>query len=335
MPPELDFHPDCAVPDTLVSQIHLLDECNLRCKHCYVGEKRFEPRKKPSTNELKKRITLMTDFGKKMGFKEHTMNISGGEPTLRGDLTEIMQHIVDEGASPLLITNGLNLTPELAREIKQMGAGSVSISIEGTREYNDSLRGRGTFEKIIEAVNNAKDAGLRVILGITISKANVGNVKRLFEMLDGKVDKFHIREVTAIGAGQDLQNLSRKERREFYEFAHNWKGKTTLFIEDPPYCTISPDLPEERAGCAAFICLFCVDVNGSVYPCRKIPHKMGTVYNLDGAWNSELAKKLRNRDFNGKCGSCNIKWSCGGCRGYASATTGDMLGSDDRCLRNE
>lgn len=235
----------------------------------------------------------------------------------------------------MLITNGLNFSSELAEKIKKIGVESVSISIEGARQYNDSLRGEGTFDRIIKAVDNAKEAGLRIILGVTISKANVENVKELFEMIDGKVDKFHIREVTTIGAGQDLSNLSRKERKDFYEFAHDWNGKTTLFIEDPPYCTISDDLIEERAGCAAFICLFCVDVDGSVYPCRKIPHKMGTVYDLNSAWNSKLAKKLRNRDFNGKCGSCMIKWSCGGCRGYASATTGDILGSDDRCLRNE
>lgn len=128
-------------------------------------------------------------------------------------------------------------------------------------------------------------------------------------------------------------NLSEDERRQFYSFAHKWSGKTKLFIEDPPYCTISEDLVDERAGCVAFICLFCVDVDGSVYPCRKAPSKMGTVYNLKKAWNSELAKKLRRRDFKCKCGSCEIKWSCGGCRGYALQSTGNILDSDSRCFR--
>jgi radical SAM protein with 4Fe4S-binding SPASM domain len=318
------------VPTELISQIHLLDECNLRCTHCYVGDNRFKPREKPELATLKKRIKTLCDFSRKQGFEEHTMNISGGEPTLREDLFEIITFIKENNATPMLLTNGMLLGREFAEKLKKAGCSHLQVSMEGLRGYNDAIRGRGTFEKALKAVENAKAAGLTTVIGITLSANNIHNMEDFFKTLDGRADKFHVREVTGIGAGKNHTPLTPEERKNFYEFAYNWKGNTRLFVEDPPYCTTSSDLVERRAGCAAFICLLCVDVDGSIYPCRKAPVKMGHIDNLDAAWNSQIALRLRNRDFDGKCGSCEIKWSCGGCRGYA-ASKGDILGSDERC----
>lgn len=322
---------DIPVPTELISQIHVLDQCNLRCTHCYVGDDRFKPRKKPDLGTIKKRIKAISDFSKARGFKDHTMNVSGGEPTLRKDILDIIGYIKENDAVPMLLTNGMLLTEDFARKIKDAGCNHVQISIEGLGEYNDSIRGDHTFEKAVKAVENAGAVGLKVVVGTTLSRGNIGHIKDFFKTLDDKVDKFHVREVTGIGAGKDLKLLTPDERRDFYEFAYNWDGKTRLFIEDPPYCTIAEDLVEKRAGCAAFICLLCVDVDGSIYPCRKAPIKMGHIDDLESAWNSPTAIRLRNRDFDGKCGSCDIKWSCGGCRGYA-ASKGNLLGSDDRCF---
>ncbi|MEE8401621.1 MAG: radical SAM protein [Candidatus Hydrothermarchaeaceae archaeon] len=320
------------VPTELISQIHVLDQCNLKCTHCYVGDNRFKPRKMPDLKTLKKRIKTISDFSKKMGFKDHTMNISGGEPTLRGDLLDIIRYITENDAVPMLLTNGMLLDLDFAKKIRDAGCCHVQISIEGLEKYNNSIRGADTFKKALKAVENANAADLKVVIGTTLSEGNIGNMRDFFKKLDGKVDKFHVREVTGIGDGKNLKLMTPKERKDFYEYAHSWNGKTRLFIEDPPYCSVSDDLVDKRAGCGAFICLLCVDVDGSVYPCRKAPVRMGHVDDLDSAWNSPVALKLRNRDFEGKCGSCEIKWSCGGCRGYA-ASRGNLLGSDYRCLR--
>lgn len=319
------------IPTELISQIHLLDQCILRCTHCYVGDTRFKPRKKPDLNTLKDRIKKICDFSKQLGFKDHTMNISGGEPTIREDLLEIISYIKENDAIPMLLTNGQLLTEEFAERIKDAGCEHIQISIEGLGEYNDSIRGKGTYEKAIKAAEIARKAGFKVVIGTTLSGGNIDHIQEFFNSLDGQVDKFHVREVTGIGAGKDLELLTPEQRKDFYRFAHDWKGKTRLFIEDPPYCSISDDLVDKRAGCGAFICLLCVDVDGSVYPCRKAPVKMGHVDDLESAWNSPIAIRLRNRDFDGKCGTCDIRWSCGGCRGNAAAR-GNLLGSDNRCF---
>ncbi len=315
----------------MVSQIHLLDECNLRCAHCYVGDTRFRPRPQPDTETLKTWIGRVINFSNRLGFKEHVMNISGGEPTLRKDLPDIIRESCYNGAKPLLLTNGLLFDREVAKKVQEAGCNAVQISLEGPEEINDSIRGEGTFQRVMKAIEYAKELGFRVSVSVTVSKVNFRGLRELFRGLDGRVDKFNLGELLEIGAGVGLEPITAEERFELYRFAKNWQGKTELFLEDPPFCTISPELVEQRAGCGAFICLLCVDVDGSVYPCRRAPVKMGTIDDLEAAWFSEVGKRLRRRDFNGKCGTCSIKGSCGGCRGFAAAR-GDLFGSDTRCF---
>jgi len=320
-------------PTTMVTQIHLLDECNLRCAHCYVGDVRFEPRPQPNTETLKAWIRRIINFSNQLGFKKHIMNISGGEPTLRQDLPEIIREIRNCGAEPLLLTNGLLFDRDLARKVWRAGCKALQISLEGPEEINDSIRGKGTFRRVMKAIELAKELGFRVSVSVTVSKANFRDLRKLLKRLDGRVDKFNLGELIELGAGAGMEPITAEERLELYRFAKDWQGKSELFVEDPPFCSISPELMEQRAGCGAFICLLCVDVDGSIYPCRRVPVKMGTIDDLETAWFSEAGKRLRRRNFNGKCGTCPIKWSCGGCRGFAPAR-GNLFGSDTRCFIN-
>jgi radical SAM protein with 4Fe4S-binding SPASM domain len=315
----------------MVSQIHLLDDCNLRCAHCYVGDVRFKPRPQLDTETLKTWIRRIINFSKQLGFREHIMNISGGEPTLRPDLPEIIREVRKNGAEPLLLTNGLLFDRGLAEKLKEAGCDALQISLEGPEDVNDSIRGKGTFRRVMKAIELAEELGFRVSVSVTVSKANFGRLRELLTELDGRVDRFNLGELLELGAGTGLEPITAEERLELYQFAKDWQGKTELFLEDPPFCSISPELVEQRAGCGAFICLLCVDVDGYIYPCRRAPVKMGTIDDLEAAWFSEAGERLRRRDFNGRCGTCSIKGSCGGCRGFA-AVRGDLFGSDTRCF---
>ena len=259
------------------------------------------------------------------------MNISGGEPTIHSDLLQIIREIRKREITPFLLTNGIKITKEFAQLIKDAGCDLVQISLEGTEKSNDEIRGKGVFKKALNAIKILKDLEFRVVIGITVSKYNVEQLDELWELLDGKVNKFHLREVTPIGAAEGFEKTTNEERWNLYKKIFDWNGKTRVFLEDPPYCTIDPSLIDKRAGCAAMICLMCIDTDGSVYPCRKAPYKMGSIDDIEAAWNNPIAQRMRIRDFDGPCGICNIKGSCGGCRGYAYAH-GNILGSDDRCF---
>lgn len=315
----------------LISQIHILDGCNLRCKHCYVGDRRFKPDPPLSLREVVRRVEILKNFQTNHEFKAQTMNISGGEPTIHPDLLEIISAIKEREITPFLLTNGINMTNNFAQDIKDAGCNLVQISLEGMQETNDQIRGKGVFQKALNAIKILKNLNFRVVVGISISKMNLNELDQIWNLLDGDINKFHMREVTPIGAAEKFENLKVQERWKLYNKINGWSGKTRVFLEDPPFCTIDPEQVKQRAGCAAMICLLCVDTDGSIYPCRKAPYKMGSIDDIESAWNNPIAKKMRIRAFNGPCGSCNIKGSCGGCRGYAYAH-GDILGSDDRCF---
>lgn len=315
----------------LITQIHILDGCNLRCKHCYVGDRRSNPDPPLPLEEVVHRVQILKDFQIRHGFKGHTMNISGGEPTIHPELLDIIREIRKREITPFLLTNGMRITEKFARQIKEAGCNLVQISLEGNEEINDDIRGKGVFKKALDAIDILKKLDFRVVIGITISKLNRDHLEDLWKMLDGKVNKFHCREVAPIGAADNFEKILDEDRWKLYEKINNWRGKTRVFLEDPPFCTIDPELIEKRAGCAAMICLMCIDTDGSIYPCRKAPHKMGTIDDIEAAWNNPIAKRMRIRDFDGPCGTCNVKGSCGGCRGYCYAH-GNILGSDDRCF---
>lgn len=315
----------------LITQIHILDGCNLRCTHCYVGDRRFKSTPPLPLEEITRRIQILKDFQVRHGFKGHTMNISGGEPTIHPNILEIIREIRNREIKPFLLTNGMKITKEFAQNIKDAGCDLVQISLEGTEDTNDEIRGKGVFKKALKAIKILKELDFKITVGITISRMNAEQLKELWQILDGKVNKFHMREVTPIGAAEGFDYITTEERWKLYKKINEWTGKTRVFLEDPPFCTIDPNLIEKRAGCAAMICLLCVDTDGSVYPCRKAPYKMGTIDDIEAAWNNPIANRMRIRDFEGSCGVCNIIGSCGGCRGYAYAH-GNILGSDDRCF---
>ena len=105
-------------------------------------------------------------------------------------------------------------------------------------------------------------------------------------------------------------------------------------LEDPIHCSVDPHYAEERRGCVAGRNHFCVDVDGSVFPCRPLAYRVGHVNYLRAAWYSPEMVRIRNRDFGGQCGRCELKMNCGGCRVHA-LLNGDLFGEDTRCFADE
>jgi radical SAM protein with 4Fe4S-binding SPASM domain len=91
-------------------------------------------------------------------------------------------------------------------------------------------------------------------------------------------------------------------------------------------------------GCHAGIFYFSLRPNGDVYPCTFLPIKVGNIreQSLIDIWrNSKTLNTLRQRSaLKGKCGTCEYRETCGGCRGRAYACTGDFLETDPVCLRD-
>ena len=123
------------------------------------------------------------------------------------------------------------------------------------------------------------------------------------------------------------------------------RSKLEFLIDDPlrhkfdkrieKYFETNPDLSKVWGGCTAACNFLYVLLNKDVLACTAITEPCGNLNDntLEEIWyNSKQVEELRTREnLKGKCGKCKRKYICGGCRAYAYATTGDILGEDSFC----
>lgn len=149
------------------AEMRLTWRCNARCVMCDIWryshdhdhslkeETRLQPlfRHELSTDEAYRVIDQLVPFGLRK------LTISGGEPTLRMDLADVMRHAHGLGVRVQLNSNGTGITCERALELVEAGLQQVNLSVDGpTREIHDSIRGEGLFDKTVAAMKHLKSA---------------------------------------------------------------------------------------------------------------------------------------------------------------------------------
>jgi radical SAM protein with 4Fe4S-binding SPASM domain len=260
-------------------------------------------------------------------------HFSGGEPTIRRDLVQLVEHVfaANQGDA-LLFTNGTRWRPGLAQALKAAGLRWVQISLEGPEALNDAVR--GVYRDAMATLHHLRALDFRVTVSITLTAQNIAAVPDFVRDLDALGLHFHLREVLALGSGTQLQALTSDQRRKFSEWAVAYAGAATVGVEDPVHCSVDHAFARTQTGCVAGRNHLCIDVDGSVYPCRPLRHRVGHVDDLRAAWQHPDMQRLRQRQLYGRCGRCELRWHCGGCRLHAHAR-GDLCGEDDRCFADE
>lgn len=144
------------------------NECNLECEMCY-ATKYDDPKECPLT--LEEIRSVWHECEKQGAFLSI---IEGGDPTLRKDLDHVVKAMHPERNIVVLVSNSLLLTEELIRHYKKIGISVLHLSLDGaTPELNDSIRrSEGLFDKVMQCVQWAKEAGLTVYLSSVLKHTN-------------------------------------------------------------------------------------------------------------------------------------------------------------------
>jgi 12,18-didecarboxysiroheme deacetylase len=176
--------------------------CNLKCVHCYAGSENKKYTGEMSTGEGKQMIDDLAAFGAPV------LLFSGGEPTVRGDLLELMHYAKSKGMRVVISTNGTLITAERAREFAEVGLSYVGVSLDGGRETHDKFRGMdGSFDKAIEGIRNSKAAGIKVGLRMTINKRNYQDIDEIFEIMDREnINRACFYHLVYTGRGSELMD---------------------------------------------------------------------------------------------------------------------------------
>ncbi|HEX9031886.1 MAG TPA: mycofactocin radical SAM maturase [Streptosporangiaceae bacterium] len=312
--------------------------CNLACVHCLSSSGRRDPGEL-TTAECK---ALIDEFERMQVFY---VNIGGGEPTVRPDFWELVDYAVAHRVGVKFSTNGIKITPEVARRLAGSDYVDVQISLDGaTQEVNDAVRGRGSYRTALRAMDNLAAAGFAGFkISVVVTRQNVGQLDEFAALADGYGAQLRLTRLRPAGRGAsvwDELHPTAGQQRALYDWlvAH---GENVLtgdsFFHLAGYGQALPGL--NLCGAGRVVCL--IDPVGDVYACPFAIHDSflaGTVRGDGGftrVWReSELFADLRRPQSGGACASCSAFDACrGGCMAAKFFTGLPLDGPDPECVR--
>ena len=149
--------------------------CNLRCRHCGSDCGPYSQGPELTTEQVLAAFdTVAEDFDP----EDITVTITGGEPLVRKDVFDVASHLARLGFFVSMVTNGTLVTKEVARRLKDSGVEGISVSIDGLESSHEYLRGRGTYDKALQAVEHLASAGIEAVEVIsTVWSRNLGELE--------------------------------------------------------------------------------------------------------------------------------------------------------------
>ncbi len=186
--------------------------CNLKCVHCYTDSDNVKYSNELSTEEGKKLIDSLAEFG------IPSLLFSGGEPLVRKDLFELIDYAAKKNVRPVISTNGTLIDKETAKKIKDSGVVYVGISLDGMEDVNDKFRGvEGAFKNAMKGFENCREVGQRVGLRLTLTKRNYKDLHKIFDFIEREgISRACFYHLVYSGRGTDMykDDLTYSESRD-------------------------------------------------------------------------------------------------------------------------
>ncbi|MBN1323798.1 MAG: radical SAM protein [Methanotrichaceae archaeon] len=337
---------------------NLTRNCNLHCNHCYMDA----TTSKEEEMSLEDGIRLIDDLAE---LKVPVLILTGGEPLMSRNFYAYAIHAGEVGLRTVISTNGTLITPEVARLLKEVDIRYVGVSIDSADPArHDRFRGvEGSYIKAMNGLRNAKEAGLRTGLRVTLTRDNWHEIPRLLDLaLDEGIPRFCLYHLVPTGRGAFMveRDVTPEQRRSVIKLlaqaAMELKDRdleilTTdspmdgaylleLLKDDPERFEHVYKLLQNAGGCSAGIKVANIDHKGDVHPCHFMPHMLlGNVRerSFRDIWVDDPAPELLElrgirHELKGACGECRYLDLCGGCREKALYFKGDIREEDPTCI---
>jgi AdoMet-dependent heme synthase len=332
------------------------EACNLACIHCRrlcdsVGA---DP-EQMSTDEAVRMIDQIAEAGCAI------LVFSGGEPLMRPDLFELLEHARDRRLMPAVASNGTLINDAIAQRLASSGLRRVSISLDGpdATSHDSFRRIDGAFDAAMGAIENLRQAGIGVQVNTTLAAHNHDRLEEMHALASRLgVEALHFFMLVPVGCGLELARNMMLSSQRYEEILH-WiyekdcaEGHLRIKATCAPhYMRVwlqrrkAAGLPLQRSGggmyqmsrgCLAGTEIVFVSHRGEVFPCGYLPTPAGNLRteSFQEIWQgSPVLKAFREPvSLHGKCGACEYMHVCLGCRARAYAATGDVLAEEPCCL---
>ena len=339
--------------------------CNLFCAHCRASADDSQYNDEMTTEECCRLIDQILEIGRPI------IILTGGEPLMRKDVFQIAQYAVSRELRVVMGTNGTLITREIASQMKAIPVSRVGISLDfPAANLQDNFRGKtGAFDAAMAGIDNARKKGVEVQINCTVTKMNLAYLDKLLSLvLDIGAVAFHPFLLVPTGRGKGLKSVELLPQE--YEQTLNWiydkqleLGQKIFFkpTDAPHYLRIVSQrrktvpvntVPSNQSagssagrghptnaitrGCLAGTGFSFISHQGKVKGCGYLDVEAGDVkkQSFRQIWfDSPLFNHLRDlSNIKGKCGVCEYRRICGGCRARAYESTGDYLEAEPYCV---
>jgi radical SAM protein with 4Fe4S-binding SPASM domain len=329
----------------VLSEIALTYRCNLACRFCYAscGCRKDEAAAELGTGEFERILGIIRHEA-----EVRSVSFTGGEPTLRADLEELVAHAKSLGFWVNLITNGTLLSTERVAALKTAGLDSAQVSIEaGEAALHDRIVAHdGAFDRSLAGIRALLAAGIRVHTNTTISALNRDHLEGILDGVESLgLKTFSMNLLMPAGRSLgDLDGLIVTYReigaivRRVAE-ASTRRGLEFLWYSPTPVCLFNPIAHGlGNKGCAACDGLLSISPRGEILPCSSYVKPMANLIEIEGrfketwrnpafAWFQEkrfAPEACRGCDRLAVCqGGCPLYWDAVGC-GELDRTKADI-----------
>jgi len=324
--------------------LELTRRCRFNCRHCRANAERTAGQDELTTEQWRKILESVASYEKCV------VILTGGEPTERGDLIELVEYSRQLGLRAVMATCGYAINDTSLAALKSAGVQALSFSLDGaTAETHDAFRRTpGAFDIVIRAAEATRRAGLRFQINTTITRTNLAEVPAIAELarqLGAAV--FNPFILVPTGRGDKI----REEILEPSQYA-TLLGDLLALRNDSPIelrVTCGPQYARlyreanlqqplvQISGCMGGRGFGFISHRGDIQTCGFLDISAGNLvengYDFAAIWDkSTFLNEIRDvASYKGKCGSCAYARVCGGCRARAYTMTGDYLAEDPVC----
>lgn len=295
--------------------------CNNDCEHCYMGGS--QEREELTTDQWKNVIDIVDSIN--VG----SLVFTGGEPTLRKDLCELVDYNHDLVTG--LVTNGRLLTKKLVGELEASELDHIQITIEGLKDTHNAMVGANAYDETMAGIRNSLESNMYILTNTTLTKKNCDEFPKLLQKLHGMgLKNFAVNSIIYSGKAENADyGLPIGKIKELLDGIQELSADydmNMVWYTPTRRCELDPvEMGLGLKCCSAARINVTVEPDGNVIPCQSWFKSMGNILTdpWEKIWNSELAKSIRKREY--------MPEECKGCAMYDNCTSGCPLEKDGKC----
>jgi len=286
------------IPSLRYLEFQITDRCNLRCRHCYIGDGLHQDL------PLGKIFKVLKEFEEIQGLR---LLLSGGEPLLHPHFWDINEIVREYPFRSILLSNGTLITKDIAKRLR---VHEVQVSLDGMREGHESIRGEGTFDKTLQAIGHLQEANIQVSVATMIHRKNLKEFDGLGSLIQSKNIREWNVDVPCI-AGRMEENrdiwVSPSEAGPYLRYGYGGGLHTS----------------EKNFACGAHLCA--IMPNGDIAKCGLFSQEpVGSVdEGLRACW--DRIPRIQLKELT--CNCSEIEECRGGCR-FRAKLQGDIFQPD-------